>query len=79
MKLILGLILILVGIAAGLYIGLWWAFIGGIVVIVEQVRATNLDAMTLALGIARVVFASAIGWLSAMLCIAPGLALVKAS
>ncbi len=79
MKPILGILLVLAGIAAGLYFGLWWAFIGGIVVIVEQIRATNLDAMTLALGIARVIFASAIGWLSAMVCIIPGLALIKAS
>ena len=72
MKTILGLLLIVAGIALGLYAGLWWAFIGGIVVVIEQIRAVHLDAMTVALGIARILFAGAIGMASAFALILPG-------
>jgi hypothetical protein len=79
MKPILGILLILAGIASGIYFGVWWALIGGIVVVIEQVRAVNLDAMTVALGIVRILFAGFIGWASAMVLILPGYLLISKS
>jgi hypothetical protein len=75
MKLAFGLLLILVGVALGLYAGLWWAFIGGIIQIIEAVKATPVPAMDVALGIARIVFAGLIGVVSAMALILPGAAM----
>lgn len=78
-KMVFGVLLVLGGIAFGLYAGLWWAFIGGIVDVITEIRAPELSAMNVALGIAKVLFAGAIGGLSAFLLIVPGAALVKSA
>lgn len=72
MKTIIGLILILAGIALGIYLGIWVMFIGGIVGIIECVRAEELVALDVAINVAKVVFAAFVGWLSAFLLIIPG-------
>lgn len=77
MKATIGLFLIVAGIAVGLYCGLWWAFIGGIIAVIEQIRAPHMEATTLAIGIARIVFAAFIGWMCALIFLIPGVALVK--
>jgi len=77
MKAIIGVVLVLCGVAFGIWAGLWWAFIGGIVGIIEAVQATPIDAMGIAIGIAKVVFAAAIGWISALLLIVPGVSMLK--
>lgn len=77
MKETIGILLVIAGIASGIYFGLWWAFIGGIISIVEQVRSPAIDAMTLALGIVRILFAAFIGWVCALVLIIPGVAILK--
>ena len=79
MKMILGLVLMVAGIALGLYAGLWWAFIGGIVDVIQEIRAPDLNAMNVAIGIAKVLFAGLIGWLAAAVALLPGYALVKSA
>jgi len=78
-KLITGLALVLSGIFAGAYVGIWLCFIGGIVQVIEQVKADDIEALQVAMGVARVFFAGVAGWLSAIILIAPGAALIKAS
>lgn len=78
MKTILGITLIALGIIAGIYCGIWWAFIGGIVAVVDAIRAPNLEALGLACGIVRIFFAGGIGWLAALALIFPGAALYAA-
>ncbi len=76
MKLI-GVLMILGGIALGLYVGLWLCFIGGIVAIINLVQAPGaIDAMALALNVLRVLAASAAGSIVAYALIIPGLALL---
>jgi hypothetical protein len=53
--------MILAGIALGIYVGLWVCFIGGIVDIINQVKATDTDALTVAWGIAKIVLAGFAG------------------
>lgn len=77
MKQLLGVALILVGVIAGMYAGIWWAFIGGIVDCVEAVRAKELVTSDLATGVAKVMFAGLIGWCSAVLFVLPGFFLVQ--
>tara|TARA_R110000824_G_scaffold526_4_gene3342 strand:+ start:4640 stop:4885 length:246 start_codon:yes stop_codon:yes gene_type:complete len=77
MKTLVGCVLILGGIAAGLYVGLWWAFIGGIVNVIEAIRSEELVAMDVAIGVCKIVFAGIIGWVSAAVLIVPGLALLE--
>jgi len=77
MKSILGIILIILGIFAGVYVGLWWAFIGGIIVVIQEIRAEELVAMNIALGIIRIIFASFLGTITAMFFIVTGITLIK--
>jgi len=78
MKAILGALLILCGVLAGGYVGIWWGFIGGIIDGVEAIKATPVDAALLAWGAAKVfILASLCGWLSAVAFILPGVALLK--
>jgi hypothetical protein len=74
---VLGVLLVLAGIGIGLYFGLWWAFIGGIIQVIEQIRAEHLDASIVAFGIAKVIFAGVIGWAAAAVCLIPGAALLN--
>ena len=77
MKAIIGLILIVLGVVLGLYAGVWWAFVGGIVQVITEIRADEMNTMSLAWGIARILFCAVIGWISALILIFPGLALIK--
>lgn len=61
-NLIFGILLILTGLATGIYFGLWWAFVGGIVDIVNAVTSTPISAMGVAVGVVKMIFASVIGW-----------------
>jgi hypothetical protein len=74
---IIGLILVAVGVCAGVYFGVWWAFIGGIIAFVEAVQATPIEAMDVGLAVARVFFAGLIGWASAFICMLPGMAMLS--
>ena len=59
---VVGMLLIAFGVCAGLYVGVWWAFIGGIVEFIEAVKATPVESKGIAIGIAKVLFAGPIGW-----------------
>lgn len=75
MKTLIGFALIIAGIAFGIYAGVWWAFIGGIIDVIEAIRATNLVAMDVAIGVAKVMFSGAIGYLACALLVIPGYAM----
>ncbi len=77
MKQFIGLAFIIVGIGLILYFGIWWAFIGGIVAVIEEIHAPQLNSLNVALGVARVVFAGMIGWLCGIIPIGIGAALIK--
>lgn len=72
MKKVIGIILIVVGVGVGLYAGIWWAFIGGIVDVVTQIRAPELSALSLAVGVAKILFAGVIGWVVGIVAVFPG-------
>jgi hypothetical protein len=76
-KMVGGTVLCIIGIAAGLYFGLWWAFIGGIIDVITEIRAPELSVMGVAIGIAKVLFAGFIGGISALLFLAPGVAMIR--
>ena len=76
-KLIFGIILMLFGVVAGLYAGVWWAFIGGIIDVISAFSAASVSASAVAFGVAKVVFAGPIGWLSFTLFVATGYVFVN--
>jgi hypothetical protein len=75
MKAAVGIALMIAGVASGVYLGLWWAFIGGIVDVISEIRSPDLNALNVAIGVAKVFFAGAIGWFSALVGIVPGYAI----
>lgn len=75
-KTILGIIGVVVGVCLGFYMGVWWAFVGGICMVIEAIRADVLVPQDVAFGIARVIFAGIIGYGSAALVVVPSIALV---
>jgi hypothetical protein len=75
MKNLVGVLLMLCGVVFGLYVGIWWSFIGGIVDIINESKAVDVDALNVAIGVAKIVFAGFAGWVSAMVFMVPGLAL----
>jgi len=77
MRLIIGMALIIIGITAGLYLGVWWAFIGGIIQIIDQIKAPDTESLQVAFGAVRILSAGIIGWASAILFVAFGLTVIK--
>ena len=76
---IIGVIIILASVIGGLYIGGWILFIGGIVQVVEAIKATPVEAFDIAVGLFKVVLASTVGTLIAVLGAMLGASLVKTS
>jgi hypothetical protein len=64
MKDVIGVIIIVLGIILGLYVGVWFCLIGGIVQTIEAVRANPISSMDVAIGIARIFFSGLAGWCS---------------
>ncbi|MBI5421236.1 MAG: hypothetical protein HZA35_02880 [Parcubacteria group bacterium] len=80
MKLVLGLLMLLGGIALGLYVGVWLCFIGGIVQLIEAVKAPGgVEALSVAIGLAKIFGASIAGFISATVLIIPGAAAMMAA
>ncbi len=77
MKSVLGILLIICGIGLGGYVGIWWCFIGGIVQIIEQIRAPDLSAMLVAIGVLKIFAAGFCGMISGVILVIPGVALIK--
>lgn len=72
----LGLMLILLGIFVGLFVGLYLCLYGGIIQIVNGVK-DSWSAIPIAVGLVRILCTSIAGWISALLLIVPGWALIK--
>lgn len=78
MKQLIGLILIIIGILFGLFIGIWLCLIGGIVQIIKEIQnPEGAQALFVAIGITRILFAGFAGWLAAIILIIPGQLLIQ--
>lgn len=76
MSKIAGLVMVVIGIAFGVWAGFWWAFVGGIVDIINAIRATEVSAVMVGVGVIKIFFATLIGWAAASIFLVPGLALI---
>lgn len=76
MKVIAGLILLVLSVFLGLYVGVWWAFIGGIVQVITSFQQPHIDALMAALGITRVMGAGLFGAITFYGLFIPGLMMV---
>jgi hypothetical protein len=80
MKQVFGVGLLLVGIVAGVYVGFWECFVGGLMDIVQGIinltKNVDVTAFTFVWGAVKILFAGFFGWLSAIVFILPALALM---
>jgi len=80
MKALFGLLLILGGIALGLYVGLYLCIYGGIMNLVDVFNTFNttqvLNGAGLAIGVIKIMCAGVCGALSAYVLIIPGVTLI---
>jgi hypothetical protein len=77
MRTAIGILMMLAGGAFGIYAGLWWAFIGGIVDVINAARASDIDAVKVAIGVAKFLFSGVIGSVCGIVAIFPGYALLE--
>lgn len=59
MKRLLQILIIIVSVIAGLYVGIWTMFVGGIIQIINGINPLN--GLEIAIGICRIVFCEAAG------------------
>lgn len=77
MKIAIGILLCVCGIGVGLYVGLWLMLIGGIVQVIEAVKATPVDSWGVAVGAVRFLFAGAAGGLGGAVLFIPGMVVLQ--
>ena len=76
MKTIIGLLICLLSVALGLYLGVWVMFVGGIIQIIKTVSSGDIQTGIIAWGIVKIVLAQFVGVLSAYILLIPGLVLL---
>ena len=64
--------MVLVGLAFGIYIGLWFCAIGGIVQAVDGIKADPVDSLDIAVGAVRLPVAAPAGWVAFFVLAIPG-------
>lgn len=77
---VLGGVLVAIGVAVGLYVGVWLMFIGGILELVEYVNllvdGSSPDAIMVVWGVLKIMFAGFVGSISAYVFFIPGVKLI---
>lgn len=61
MQKVIGIIIAILGIALGIYVGIWLMFVGGISQIINSINPVN--GVGIAMGIARIVFCEVGGFI----------------
>lgn len=72
---VIGVLVCVAGVAAGLYMGIWYGLVGGFVAVIEACKAPVLVPMDAAIGVARVLFAGLLGWVTGICVVSVGSAL----
>jgi len=78
-KIILGFLMMAAGLVLGLYVGIWLCLIGGVVQGIEAAKATPMNSLGIAVGIARVLLSSAAGGTAAFALILPGAGIIASA
>lgn len=77
MKKCIGLLMIVVGVVLGFYVGGWIFFVGGIVDSIAAIRAEALIPMDVAIGVGKIFFAGLAGMVSGLLLCLPGYVMME--
>lgn len=76
LKAFLGSTLIALGIILGFWLGVKVLFIGGIVQVINGVKANPTSAMDIAVGLAKFVSSGFVGWVSFIICFTLGITIL---
>ena len=68
MQKIIGVLIIVAGVIAGLYLGLWLCLVGGVIQIVEACKATPIASSGIGIGILKVLCTSLVTWGTILFC-----------
>lgn len=78
MKPIFGLMMVVLGIIVGCYIGIWICFIGGIAGLFNLIKnPETVTGIAVGINVAKIVFAAISGYLSGAVLIIPGMYLLQ--
>lgn len=66
MQKVLGVLLIILGIGLGVYVGGYLLFVGGVVQLIEGIKI--VEALSIAVGLLKIMFAAITGWGIVLLC-----------
>lgn len=66
MRALIGVVTMIAVIIFGVYLATWELFIGGIVSIVEAIKAAPVDGYGIGCGLFKVVIAAPVGWLAVL-------------
>lgn len=77
MKNLMGILLVITGCTLGVYVGFWWALVGGTVDIIVAAKAEDVLAIEIAIGVTKVVFSGLIGLAVFYLFVVPGYLLMN--
>lgn len=77
MKVMLGILLCLLAIICGLYVGVWVFFIGGICQVINAIKATPpIDSLNLSVGLIRMIASIFCGIIAYLAMFSPGITLI---
>jgi hypothetical protein len=79
MKMALGLVLLVLSVAVGLWLGVCVMFIGGVVQIINAVQVHPVHAIDIAVGLVRILGASIVGFLSFFFLFLTGLGFIRSA
>lgn len=77
MNAFIGVAMMIGGVVFGLYVGIWWAFVGGIAQVIDAFQVRPIDGAGVGLGILRVLFSAAIGYVCGFLLVLAGAVVVN--
>lgn len=68
----LGWVLVVAGVCLGVYMGVWWALVGGVVDLIEAIKAPVTTASAVGVGLLKIVASGVIGWATMVVAVLPG-------
>jgi len=71
--------LVIAGVCLGAYTGIWWALVGGVVDLIEAIKAPVTSAAAVGVGLLKIVASGVIGWATIVVAVLPGSYLLNRS
>lgn len=67
----LGWVLVVAGACLGAYMGVWWALVGGVVDLIEAIKAPVTTASAVGVGLLKIAASGLIGWGTVVVAVLP--------